>query len=128
MNFWDFLSKLIDKLPGWPSEKQVVMGTTFLLGFMMLIMARQDAALWNVELFKTLITVVIVTGCVNMILAFYFTANKDDEHRAALDEKRADTTKSAFEAITATANNGIPTDDTNIKEGDLVVLEKTHGN
>ena len=119
MTFWEFLDRLVNRLPGWPSEKQFVMLTTFAMGFTMLVMARNDAALWNVELFKTLITVVIVTGCVNMILAFYFTANKGDE-------TRSENTGKAFEAITATANaagaNNGSTD--TIREGDSVVLEK----
>jgi len=34
-NFWQFLDKLLDRLPGWPSEKQLVMLTTFGMGFMM---------------------------------------------------------------------------------------------
>lgn len=111
----------IEKLPGWPSERQVVMGTTFAMGFMMIIMGRNDPALWNVELFKTLITVVIVTGCVNMILAFHFSANKGDE------DKTTNTGK-AFDAITATAQatsvDGI-SDSTTIKEGDQVTIEKS---
>jgi uncharacterized protein YacL len=97
--------------------------TTFAMGFMMIIMARNDATLWAIELFKTLITVVIVTGCINMILAFYFTANKADETRAVLDEKRADNTKTAFEAITAAANAS-GTDSSTIRDGDSVVMEK----
>ena len=94
--------------------------TTFAMGFTMLVMARNDAALWNVELFKTLITVVIVTGCINMILSFYFTANKSDE-------KRSENTGKAFDAITAAAqaSGGSSASDPNtIREGDEVVLER----
>ena len=127
-NFWTFLDRLLDRLPGWPSEKQLVMLTTFAMGFVMLVMARNDAALWSVELFKTLITVVIVTGCINMILAFYFTANKADDDRAKLDEKRTDTTRTAFEAITATAQAGGITDSDAIREGDTITVEKNDGN
>ena len=128
MNKYQFFDQLLNRLPGWPSEKQLVMLTTFGMGFMMVIMARNDPALWSVELFKTLITVVIVTGCINMILAFYFTANKSDETRASLDQTRAETTRTAFEAITATAQAGNGTDSGTIREGDEVVLEKKNGN
>ncbi len=126
MNFWQFLDGVLDRLPGWPSEKQLVMLTTFAMGFMMIIMARNDPALWNVELFKTLTTVIIVTGCVNMILSFYFTANKSDEKRAEVDQTRAETTAKAFEAITATAqaNTNTTTDSEAIREGDSVVINK----
>lgn len=118
MNFWEFVDKQIDRLPGWPSEKQLVMITTFAMGFMMIIMARNDPTLWNVELFKTLTTVIIVTGMINMILAFYFTANKSDETRSA-------NTAKAFDAIKATAEaNTTITDSSTIKDGDSVVVEK----
>jgi hypothetical protein len=117
-NFWQFADSLLNRLPGWPTEKQLVMLTTFAMGFMMLIMAQNNMALWNIELFKTLITVVIVTGCVNMVLAFYFTANKSDETRSA-------NTAKAFEAITATAQAaGSSTDSNVIREGDDVTLER----
>lgn len=116
INMWkDF----IDRLPGWPGERQVVMGTTFLMGFVMLFMANYDPTLWNVELFKTLITVIIVTGCVNMILAFHFSANKGDE-------TKAENTGKAFDAITATAQSTTTNNDdpSIIKEGDDVTLTK----
>jgi hypothetical protein len=99
--------------------------TTFLMGFVMLRMAVTNPELWTVELFKTLITVVIVTGCVNMILAFYFTANKADEQRAIVEEKKVDNTAKAFDAITATARSGGAIMDPDvIREGDDVILEK----
>jgi len=117
-NFWWFLDKQIGRLPGWPSEKQLVMLTTFGMGFMMIIMARNDPSLWNIELFKTLITVVIVTGCINMILAFYFTANKSDE-------TRSENTGKAFDAIKAAQEAGPTyTDPETIREGDTITLEK----
>jgi len=122
-NFWQFLDKLLDRMPGWPSEKQLVMLTTFGMGFMMLIMAVADGSLWNVELFKTLITVVIVTGCVNMILAFYFTANKSDEVRSINTGKAFDAIKAAQESTTAVAVSNTE-DDTVLREGDDVTLER----
>lgn len=128
MNFWEFWDKQLSRLPGWPTEKQLVMLTTFAMGFMMIIMARTDPALWSVELFKTLITVVIVTGCINMILAFYFTANKSDEHRSIVEEKRADNTSKAFDALIQSSGGSAINDETIIREGDGVTLEKQHGN
>lgn len=129
MNFWEFLNSIFDRLPGWPSEKQLVMLTTFGMGASMLAMAGYQPTLWDVELFKTLITVVIVTGCINMILAFYFTANKTDE-------KRIENTGAAFKAISDTANatiasatttsEGTPPDDA-LHDGDIVSVEKLNG-
>lgn len=113
----------MEKLPGWPSERQTVMGTTFAMGFMMLLMGQHDPSLWNVELFKTLITVVIVTGCVNMILAFHFSANKSDE-------KRMENTGKAFDALKASADatnsaSGASEDDSDvIRAGDSITMEK----
>lgn len=125
MNFWEFMDNQIARLPGWPTEKQLVMLTTFGMGFTMLVMARYDSALWTIELFKTLITVVIVTGCVNMMLAHYFTTNKNEENRAELDKVRVETTNEAFKAITATAQASSGMEASGIlKAGDEVVLEK----
>lgn len=104
------MNSLLDRLPGWPTEKQLVMLTTYALGFAMLGMAWMHPALWSVELFKTLITVVIVTGCVNMVLAYYFTANKSDEARSVMDQTKAENTAKAFEAIRAISSTKENTD------------------
>jgi len=106
--------------PGWPTERQWVMLLTYGMGVMMLVMAYHNPLLWTVELFKTLITVVVVTGFVNQILAYHYAANKDDA------EKTANTGK-AFEAIAA-ARRGDAEDPSIIREGDVVSVEKTDGN
>jgi hypothetical protein len=56
--------------------RKITLGMTYLLALIMLGMAIVNPVLWTVELFKTLITVVIVTGCINMVLGYYFTANE----------------------------------------------------
>lgn len=99
MTFWQFLDRRCQHLPPWPSERQWVTIATFALAGSMLKMAEVHRELWNVELFKTLLTLVIGTAIVNMILAFHFTANKSDE-------TKSENTGKAFEAITATANAG----------------------
>lgn len=92
MTVWQWLDRRT-----WPTERQWVTIATFALAGSMLKMAEVHRDLWNVELFKTLLTLVIGTAIVNMILAFHFTANKSDE-------TKADNTGKAFDAITATAN------------------------
>lgn len=103
MTFWAFLDRCIDRLPGWPSERQWVTIWTFLLTLILLAMARANPALWSVEVFKVIVQAVVLTGVLNMILAFHFAANKGDE-----DKTR--NTAAAFEAITATANATAPAD------------------
>lgn len=93
MTFWQWLDRR------WPKERSWVTIATFILAGSMLKMADHDPKLWDVELFKTLLTLVIGTAIVNMILAFHFTANKSDE-------AKTDNTAKAFDAITATANAG----------------------
>lgn len=66
---------------------------------LMLLMAREDPELWKVELFKTLLTAFSITGFLNMVTAFHFSATKGDE-------AKTDNTARAFEAITATASAG----------------------
>ena len=70
----------------------------------MLLMAREDPDLWKVELFKTLLTAFAITGFLNMVVSFHFSANK-------LDESKTENTGRAFEAITETARrSGDPAD------------------
>jgi hypothetical protein len=92
MTFWAFLDKR------WPSERAWVTMATFGLAASMLKMAEVEPSLWDVELFKTLLTLVIGSGFVNMILAFHFTANKSDEAKTA-------NTGAAFRAIEETAKS-----------------------
>lgn len=121
MNFWKFLDRTLERLPGWPTERQIVMVMTYTLGFTMIVMARDNPELWRVELYKTLTTVVIVTGFVNMILAFYFSANKNDE-------TKSENTRAAFSAIEAAANAGQPPKpepDVVLKPGETAIAEET---
>lgn len=69
----------------------------------MLVMARENPELWKVELFKTLLTAVVMTGFLNMVVAYHFAANKGDE-------KKVENTSAAFRAIEATAVAGGNTD------------------
>lgn len=111
MTFWDWLDKR------WPSERGWVTICTFVLAGSMLKMAEVHRELWQVELFKTLLTLVIGTAIVNMILAYHFTANKSDEHKT-------ENTKAAFEAITATANAGAgePKPDVELAPGETATI------
>jgi len=105
VNCWQFLDRQLGRLPGWPNERQFVTIMTGAFLFGLLRMARDNGDLWNVELFKTILTVFAVTGFVNMILGFHFAANKNDEDRVS-------NTGKALDAITATAKaNSSYTDD-----------------
>ncbi|QNQ08278.1 hypothetical protein [Sphingomonas alpina] len=99
MTLWTFLDSCLDRLPGWPSERQWVTIGAFALAALLLGMAAHNPALWEVEVFKVIIQAVTLTGLLNMIFAFHFAANKGDE-----DKTR--NTAAAFAAITATANAG----------------------
>lgn len=83
----------------------------------MLLMARENVELWEVELFKTLLTAITITGFLNMILSFHFAANKSDE------EKVQNTSK-AFEAITETAKTASAVG-SDAKEAAAVAAAKT---
>lgn len=81
----------------------------------MLLMVREDPELWEVELFKTLLTAVMVTGFLNMVLPFHFSSSQNDENKSA-------NTAKAFDAITATAAAaGKPED---LKEAAAVAAEE----
>lgn len=118
MTFWEFVDRTLDRLPGWPTERQWVTIATFTLAGSMLKMAEVHPELWNVELFKALLTLVIGTAIVNMILAFHFTANKSDEDKAA-------NTGEAFKAIQEVArSSGAPDETDALQSGDTVQIER----
>lgn len=82
---------------------------------LMLLMAREDPELWKVELFKTLLTAFSITGFLNMVTAFHFSATKGDE-------AKTDNTAKAFDAITATASAaGAPGD---LKAAAVIAADK----
>lgn len=93
MTFWQWLDRR------WPRERAWVTIATFVLAGAMLKMAEVHRELWDVELFKTLLTLVVGSAIVNMIIAFHFAANKADEDKAA-------NTGKAFDAIKAAAQGG----------------------
>lgn len=99
MSVRHWTERLFDRLPGWPSERQWVTIATFGLVLVLLAMAHRNPRLWDVEVFKVIIQAAVLTGLLNMILAFHFAANKGDE-------AKAENTGKAFDAITATANAG----------------------
>jgi hypothetical protein len=101
MNVWQFLDRCLGRLPGWPSERQWVTIWLFILIFILLAMASANPELWTVEVFKVVMQAVVLTGALNMVLAFHFAANKGDE-------TKAENTGKAFDAITATANAATP--------------------
>ena len=93
MTFWEFIDRR------WPSERTWVTILLAILIGTLLKMVDHNPELWNVELFKTLLTASIITGALNMVLAFHFAANKSDEDRTK-------NTGKAFDAIQATAMQG----------------------
>lgn len=113
MTFWNFVDRQLDRMPGWPTERQWVTIWTFCLILILLAMGARNPDLWNVEVFKVIIQAVTLTGALNMILAFHFAANKSDDAKTA-------NTKAAFEAITATANAGQTADAATGKRDDPV--------
>ncbi|HBK92549.1 MAG TPA: hypothetical protein DDZ68_12855 [Parvularcula sp.] len=107
-HFTDFLRSLV---PGWPTERQWVTIGVFALTMFLLGMAHASPFLWKVELFKFVLQAVVVTGLINMILAFHFAANKSDE-------VKADNTGKAFDAIAAASRHARPDAENDTSKGD----------
>jgi hypothetical protein len=93
MTFWDFLDRQFGRLPGWPSERQVITYMNVALIWIMLRMARENGTLWDVELFKVILQALALTGFLNMAMAFFFAANRGDEQRSQDRGKLVDTVK-----------------------------------
>lgn len=114
-NWLVVLQMLLDRLPGWPTERQLVALGTFLLLWDLLNMAFKSPELWDVEVFKVIIQAVALTGLLNMILAFHFTANKSSEQKdenlsRALEIKGPEATKAADHVIGEAAQPPFPAD------------------
>jgi len=92
---------LAQRLKG-PTERQGVTIGLFALAGLMLGMAWVDPRLWEVKLFEILIQAVVLTGLLNMVGAFHFSANKNDEAKSENTGKLADAFKSVAENSTAT--------------------------
>jgi hypothetical protein len=105
MTFWDWLDRR------WPSERGFVTLGIFALAASMLKMAEVHTNLWDVELFKALLTLVVGSGIINMVLAFHFAANKSDETRVEVDRTRAETTGKMADAMKAVSENSGPAAD-----------------
>lgn len=87
----------------WPAigERQWVTIGIFGLTGVLLAMAVFDPHLWSVEVFKVIIQAVVLTGLLNMVVAFHFASNKGSE-------TARENTGKAFDAITAAATGQSP--------------------
>ncbi|HZG44915.1 MAG TPA: hypothetical protein VEZ41_01425 [Allosphingosinicella sp.] len=76
------------------SERQWVTAGLFALAGSMFAMALLQPGLWEVQLFGLLLQAVVISGIIGLVAGFHFAAN-------LADEKRADNTGKAFDAIKA---------------------------
>lgn len=83
VTFWDFLDRCMDRLPGWPSERQWVTAMIFVTAWVLLRMAVVNGTLWDVELFKIILQAVIISAIIGSVVAFHFAANRHDDLRGA---------------------------------------------
>lgn len=99
---WPVITINIDIKP--LGERQAVTLGIWLLASGLLLMAREDPKVWDIELFKIILQAVIISGIIGSIVAFHFAANKGDE-------TKSENTAKAFDAIAATAAaSGAPSD------------------
>ena len=105
-----------------PTERQGVTLGLFGMAVMMLLMAREDPKLWEVKLFEVVFQAVILTGLLNMVVAFHFAANKGDEAKAENTGKLADAFKSVAENSTQAPP---PEADFTLKPGETAQAEST---
>ena len=85
MTLWDWLHSLG---PGWPrTERAWVTFWVFIILMSMLTMAWIEPSLWQEERFNTILQAVAITGLINMVLAFHFSANQGQQeaHKTSSD-------------------------------------------
>jgi hypothetical protein len=106
MNFWQFLDKLLDRLPGWPNGRGLVGLATFSLTVMVLWMVQSDLTLRKDEFFKVIATAIVLTGFINGVVAFFYSQNQLNSEASRTSQtfaesmgKQADATKAAAESI-----------------------------
>ena len=80
------------------TERHWVTLGIFCFALILLVMAFFDPALWEVEVYKVIIQAVVLTGLLNMVLAFHFTSNKGSEQARENTGKLADAFKAAANA------------------------------
>lgn len=71
--FWWFLDNK------WPTERQWVTIWIILILLLMFTMAWLEPSLWKVERFNTILQAVTITGLINMVLAYHFSANQGQQ-------------------------------------------------
>ena len=85
-------------------ERQWVTIGVYATAWLLLGMGWLNPRLWEVEVFKVIIQAVVLTGLLNMVLAFHFSSNKGTE-------TARENTGKAFDAIAAAATAGAPVPD-----------------
>lgn len=85
----------------WPNERQWVTLGVFSLTVGMMAMAVNDPKLWEVKLFEVVFQAIVLTGLLNLILAFHFASNKGSE-------TARENTGKAFDTMTAIATGQSP--------------------
>lgn len=104
MTFWEWLYRLG---PGWPTERQWVTVALVVTLWIMLQMAVDNTNLWDVKLFEIILQGVVLTGLLNMVLAFHFAANKGDEQKTANTAKAFDALAAHAQAATGKAGDPV---------------------
>lgn len=100
------------------TERQAVTAALFCFALTMLTMAFVQPALWEVKLFEVVFQGIVLTGLLNMVAAFHFSANKQNE-------TATENTGRAFAAIEAAANSSPnPQPDIILKPGETAQAEE----
>lgn len=101
------------------TERQAVTAALYVLVIMMLVMAFIMPALWEIELFKVLLQAAAISGFINMVLAFHFAANKNDEVKSANTGKAFDALKAQAEATSGTQQVEIANEPVEVVNADV---------
>lgn len=71
-------------------ERHFVTLAIFMLAAGMLMMARENPDLWEIDLFTIILQAVVISGIIGSILAFHFAANKKDVVEVEAAERAAE--------------------------------------
>lgn len=72
MNFWQFLDRRFNQLPGWPDGRGLIGTAVFALTVMVITIFVFDPSVRQDDFFKTIATAIIITAFINGVVSWAF--------------------------------------------------------
>lgn len=119
------MSRKLNEWPEWPSERAWIGIGIFSLTIMILWMIKQDPSLRNDEFFKTIATAIIITGFINGVISWAYSATQGGTELARSnadllqrkEEKQPDASGAEPKPVLVVNDEAIPVEEQSSKNG-----------